>query len=475
MKSRKIGLLGAILIPTQIALGVTLVAFGFFVYINFSMQLYRSMDAVLKSKTEGLIENIDVFWRLSGKDRNARAEFAEFAKTWVTKKPQDGIFMNAVVQISITRGAIVATTHDVSFWPTKSLRTGTCETIEARFANGRSTRLRVYAQDVPEKNSPGYRIIVGEPSLLVEGSESNLRGALLLFIPGVLLFLAFSITVIARHELRPLNEIVQGMGRIGARNLDERIPFSGGTREIAALKKSYDTMLDRLERAFTDQQMFIADLSHQIKTPLAVLKGLFDTTLRRERSGDEYREALESGLEEIDTITSLIEKLLLIARYDNLEMKPVFRPVDLAAEVRDLVEVFDPLAQSRGIVVKLSLDPAEILGDQTMIRQAFVNLFENAIKYAAPETVITVTLRQTPGAVRLAVRDFGAVIASDEIPHLFERFRRFDRTGAQGFGLGLNIVDSIARQHGAHMEVASDASLGTEFALVFPSGPMSQR
>ena len=132
-------------------------------------------------------------------------------------------------------------------------------------------------------------------------------------------------------------------------------------------------MLDRLERAFTDQQMFIADLSHQIKTPLAVLKGLFDTTLRRERSGDEYREALESGLEEIDTITSLIEKLLLIARYDNLEMKPVFLPVDLAAEVRDLVEVFDPLAQSRGIVVKLSLDPAEILGDQTMIRQAFVN------------------------------------------------------------------------------------------------------
>ena len=185
MKSRKIGLLGAILIPTQIALGVTLVAFGFFVYISFSMQLYRSMDAVLKSKTEGLIENIDVFWRLSGKDRNARAEFAEFAKTWVTKKPQDGIFMNAVVQISITRGAIVATTHDVSFWPTKSLRTGTCETIEARFANGRSTRLRVYAQDVPEKNSPGYRIIVGEPTLLVEGSESNLRGALLLFIPGV--------------------------------------------------------------------------------------------------------------------------------------------------------------------------------------------------------------------------------------------------------------------------------------------------
>ena len=77
--------------------------------------------------------------------------------------------------------------------------------------------------------------------------------------------------------------------------------------------------------------------------------------------------------------------------------------------------------------------------------------------------------------MRLAVRDFGAVIASDEIPHLFERFRRFDRTGAQGFGLGLNIVDSIARQHGAHMEVASDASLGTEFALVFPSGCVSQR
>jgi heavy metal sensor kinase len=475
MKSRKIGLLGAILIPTQIALGVTLVAFGFFVYINFSMQLYRSMDAVLKSKTEGLIESIDVFWRLGGKDRNARAEFAEFAKAWVTKKPQDGVFMNSVVQISVADGTVVATTHDVTFWPTKALRTGSCETIEARLANGRSTHLRVYARDVPEKNSPGYRIIVGQPTLLVEGSENNLRDALLLFIPGMLLFLAFSITVIARHELRPLNDIVQNMGRIGVRNLDERIPFSGGTREIAALKKSYDTMLGRLERAFTEQQAFIADLSHQIKTPLAILKGLFDTTLRRERSGAEYREALESGLEEIDTITSLIEKLLLIARYDNLEMKPEFRQIDLAAEVRDLAEVFDPLARSRGIALELSLEPAEILGDQTMIRQAFVNLLENAIKYATPETVITVTLRRALGAVRLAVRDFGAVIAADEIPHLFERFRRFDRTGAQGFGLGLSIVDSIARQHGARVEVTSDAALGTEFVLVFPVGTMSQR
>lgn len=469
MKSHKLGLLGSILIPTLCALGVTLVSFGFFVYLSFSMQLYRGMDAVLKSKTEGLIESIDLFWRLGGKDRNARAEFAAFAQTWVNEKSKDSILMNSVVQISALDGGIIATSRNISFWPDKPLLAGKNETIEASFSDRTSMRLRVYTQDVPARYSPGYRIIVGEPALVVESAENNLRDALVLFIPGMLLFLAFTITVIARHELKPLDAIVQSMERIGAENLTDRIPAGMGTREIEALTDSYDTMLDRLDRAFTDQRMFIANLSHQIKTPLAVVKGQFETTLRRERSESEYREALESGLEEIDTLSKLMEKLLLLARYDSRETRQDFRDIDLSAEIANLVEDFAPLAEARGLGVKLSLSPAIIRGDPIMVRQAFVNLFDNAVKYAALGTNVAVSVTHERGTARVSVRNHGVVISSDELPLLFERFRRFDRTGTKGFGLGLSIVDSIARQHRARVEVTSDKERGTEFVLVFPA------
>lgn len=468
MKSRKLGILGSILIPTLFALGATLVAFGFFVYLSVSIQLYRGMDAVLRSKTEGLIESIDLFWRLGGKDRNARAEFASFAKTWVNEKSKDSILINSVVQISAIDGGVIATSRNISFWPDKPLLAGKNETIEASFSDGTAMRLRVYTQDVPERYSPGYRIIVGEPALVVESAENNLRDALVLFVPGMLLFLAFTITVIARHELAPLDAIVQSMKRIGAENLTERIAVSGGAREIEALTNSYDTMLDRLDRAFTEQRMFIADLSHQIKTPLAVVKGQFETTLRRQRSESEYREALESGLEEIDTLANLMEKLLLLARYDSLELRQDFRDIDLSAEIARLVEDFAPLAEARGLGVVLSLSPATIRGDTTMVRQAFVNLFDNAVKYAAPGSSIAVTVAREHGSARVSVRNHGVVIASDELPRLFERFRRFDRTGTKGFGLGLSIVDSIARQHRARVEATSDKDRGTEFSLVFP-------
>ena len=230
-------------------------------------------------------------------------------------------------------------------------------------------------------------------------------------------------------------------------------------------------MLDRLDGAFTEQRAFIADLSHQIKTPLAIVKGQLETTLRRERSRDEYEETLHSGLEEIDTIARIIEKLLLLARYDSREIRPAFRKFDLASEIRSLTEDFSLLASARGLDVTVDAESgAFVVADQNMIRQVFINLFDNAVKYANPGTDILVSVRVSEGCARFGIRDYGVVIDSDEIPHLFERFRRFDRTGVQGFGLGLSIVDSIAQQLGAKVEVSSDASAGTEFSLVFPPG-----
>lgn len=469
MKRHKLGLLGTILVPTQITLGLALCALGFFIYLRFSTQLYVSMDEVLKSKADGLIASIDLFWRLEGKDRNAHAEFISFAKTWVSEKSPESVLVNAVVQISDESGVIIAASRNVNFGSGRPIKAGQTATIEANFNDGKTMRLRVYAQDVPEKKSPGYRILVGQPILVVDSAINNLRAALLLIIPAVLLFLALTITMIARRGLKPLNTVIASMERVGAQNMSERVSVRSGTREIEALGKSFDTMLERLDQAFTEQRAFIADLSHQIKTPLAIVKGQLETTLRRERSRKEYEEVLESGLEEIDTIARLIEKLLLLARYDSLEIKPDFHRLDLSSEIQNLVDDFSPLAQSRSLAIRLSIAPElYVWADSNMIRQVFINLFDNAVKYADPRTEISVSVQKTESGTRFSVHNFGPLISASDIPHLFERFRRFSSSDIQGFGLGLSIVDSIAKQHGASIDVKSDATEGTEFSITFP-------
>jgi len=469
MKKHNIGLLGTILLPTLSALGIALCSLGLFIYFLFYSQLYAGMDAVLKSKAEGLIESIDLFWNLEGKDRNAYAEFVSFAQTWVTEKSPDSILLNSIVQISDISGAIIATSRNVNFRPENPINPGAIVTVKTVFTDGQTMLLRVYAQDVPEKNRPGYRILVGQPIATIESAIYNLKTALLLIIPAVLVFLALTIVFIVRRALRPLENIIDSMGRIGVKNLNERVSINSGMREISALGKSFDTMLERLDNAFTEQRTFIADLSHQIKTPLSIVKGQLETTLRHERSQEEYAEVLESGLEEIDTITRIIEKLLLLARYDSREIKPEFRKLDLADEVRNLVDDFALLARSRGLGVKMSLSPgAWIQADQNMLRQIFINLFDNAVKYANPETDIQISVSVSDKGASLSVLDFGICIDPSNIPNLFGRFQRFDTAGVQGFGLGLSIVETITLQHGATIDVKSSVSDGTAFTVTFP-------
>ena len=222
MKNRKLGLLSTILVPTQIALGLALASLGFFIYLSFSAQLYRGIDAVLKSKAEGLIASIDTFWQLEGKDKNARDEFAAFAKTWVSEKSPDSILVNAVVQISDESGSVIATSRNINLWPEQPLRAGQTAMVSANFADGKTVRLRVYAEDVPENRSPGYRILVGQTVTTTENSINNLRTALIVVVPLVLLFLALTITIIVRRALQPLDDIVDNMERVGAQNLGER-------------------------------------------------------------------------------------------------------------------------------------------------------------------------------------------------------------------------------------------------------------
>jgi heavy metal sensor kinase len=462
------GILGSILLPTLIALGFALVTLGVVVYLMFYSQMYLGLDGILKSKAEGLIDSIDIFWSLEGKDRNARAEFISFARTWVSEKSPDSVLLNAVVQISDESG-IIATSRNISFTSRRPVASGETITLETWFSDGKTIPLRFYAQDVPENNRPRYRILVGQPVSSIESATNSLRAALVLIIPAVLILLALTISLITRRALKPLGNIVSSMERVSARNLSDHVSVGEGTREIVALGKSFDTMLERLDLAFREEHAFIADLSHQIKTPLAVIRGQLETTLRKERSRTEYEEVLESGLEEINTLSGIIEKLLLLARYDSREIQPDFCILDLSAEIQILVDDFVLLAKSRDLPVHLSLVPgALVLADRNMIRQVFINLFDNAVKYAFPGTDIRITVSPVSGGIRFSVRNFGAVIDSGDIPHLFERFRRFDKSGVSGFGLGLSIVEAIARQHGSVIHVHSETATGTEFALVFP-------
>jgi signal transduction histidine kinase len=232
-------------------------------------------------------------------------------------------------------------------------------------------------------------------------------------------------------------------------------------------------MISRLEQAFERERRFTADASHELKTPLAVLRGDIEVALRRERTPDEYRRVLQSSLEEIARLTKLTEDLLTLARSDAgesvLELEQV-QLDQLASEARAYIA---PLAESAGIALSYDVpsSPIAVEGDQKRLKQLLVNLLDNAIKYtpAGGSSRLALAVEDTNAVIE--VTDTGRGIPSAALPHIFERFyRQTDPRDSRvtGFGLGLAISKWIVDAHGGMIEVDSQEGRGSKFTVRLP-------
>jgi two-component system, OmpR family, sensor kinase len=300
---------------------------------------------------------------------------------------------------------------------------------------------------------------------------------------------------LAARVVRPVHAIIDQAEGMGAGTLGRRIEATAEEQEHARLIAVLNSLLERLEGAFDSQRRFIADASHELRSPLTALKGELELALRRERDGDEYRRVLRSGLQEVDRITLLTQDLLTLARTDAGVMEPRLQATDAFERAAAVVERLRPLAVQAGVAVEVQgRRPAELLADPMLLDQLLWNLVENAIKFTPAGGAVTVEVEaewqrgaerqyaQERGGSRVVirVRDSGPGIADAEQDRIFERFYRGDpaRTatgGPGGTGLGLAIVRAIAALHGGRITASNHPGGGAIFEVTLPAVARPQR
>jgi heavy metal sensor kinase len=278
--------------------------------------------------------------------------------------------------------------------------------------------------------------------------------------------------LLARRAMNPVDRMSQAARRISGEHLAQRLQETGTGDELDRLAKTLNDMLGRLDEAFRQVRQFSADASHELQTPLTILKGEMEVALRSHRSPEEYQRVLKSGLEEIDRISHLVEGLLLLARADAGVLRMDKQPVALEALLEEVYEQMKVVAEDHSVSLRLGARvPVSIKGDREHLRRLLLNLVDNAIKYTPEGGGVTLSLEGDGEWASLGVSDTGAGLSKEDQERIFGRFCRAGVPHSQsqgGAGLGLCIAQSIAEAHGGCIEVESEPGRGSTFTVFLP-------
>lgn len=281
----------------------------------------------------------------------------------------------------------------------------------------------------------------------------------------------------SRRALAPVERIAHTAADIEAHNLSKRLPIRGTADELDQLSATLNAMFARLEDSFQRMTQFTADASHELRTPVAIIRTTAEVIRRKSRSEKEYTEALDRILAESERTTELVEDLMLLARADANAEDLAPGPVELAALTQAACTEARVLAEATGIrLANDRLSPCIVVGDDRALRRLLLILLDNAIKYSKPggEVQVCLDLCQRGGGrtAVLEVRDQGIGITSEDLPHVFERFYRASKDRSRnvdGLGLGLSIAESIVRRHGGEIGIESNVGVGSTARVFLPS------
>jgi signal transduction histidine kinase len=433
-------------------MGGILLVFGATVFTLISVSLLDQVDTMLENVARDIAGeikidstgNLDVIIPPSDMTANA------FAQVW----DDEGILRSA------SQGAHL----DQSIDPI-GLKSGTTVYQYAYFAGARWRVLSVPLEG-------GERTVgvmqVGVNMSVMDAMSNDLLSIMISVAVIAVLFVALGSWIILGRALAPLEAVADTVDQINrADDLSRRIPYVGETDdEIGDLVESFNQTLERLESLFTSQQRFLADVSHELRTPLTVIKGNVDL-IRRMKTADE--ESLTSIDQEAGRLTRLVGGLLMIAQAESGKLALNFSPVEL-----DLLftEVFTEMRMLAGAKVKVHLneiDQVMVNGDRDRLKQVLLNLVANAIQYTPQGGEVFLSMKKIAGQARLIIRDTGPGIPAEDLPHIFDRFYRAEksrtRSASGGFGLGLSIAKWIVEHHHGRIEVESKEGKGTSFVI----------
>lgn len=317
----------------------------------------------------------------------------------------------------------------------------------------------------------GFKMVLGEsltPSLRAQHTTGL---GLLLSGAGVLMIGLVGGNWISNRAISPIRQMTSTAESISARNLSERIDIKETDSELGSLAAVLNQTFERLEEAFEQQSRFTSDASHELRTPVSVLLSQTELTLSRQRSPEEYREALETCRRTALRMRTLVEGLLFLARMDAGKGELEFDRFDLGSIVNEMLDDLQPLTEERELTLNRNLRKTLIRSNRPRIQQVLTNLIANAIRYNREGGEIQVDVHEEGERAVLLIRDTGIGISEQDLPHVFERFYRVDkaRTIADGgTGLGLAICKMILESLKGTIEIESRLDSGTTVKVSLP-------
>jgi signal transduction histidine kinase len=356
--------------------------------------------------------------------------------------------------------------------PTALERVRSGQTVYDTFLAPNGARLRRVSIPIP-RHGAVHSILQAEVSFLFYEKTLSRVGLLLLIVVAGTILMAWGLSGwLARHLLMPINLLSTTAGTIcGAKQAG--FGLDSPYVEFQELAVSFNAMITRLQKSGESQRRFVDYAAHEMQTPLTVLQANVEVTLHKARTIEEYREALLANLEQVERLITLARELLALSRLSGDSSPVHLTSIEVAPLLKELEDELTVLAADREISITLRTEPVPaVLGDPHWLKQLFINLMDNAIRYTREGGAVTVSLQRDGKNVAIAVKDTGIGIEPEQLPHLFERFYRTDTARERhsgGTGLGLAIVMEIARAHRGTVVVESQVGQGSIFTFRLPS------
>jgi heavy metal sensor kinase len=435
-----------------IAIVLPLVAFGAVAYFMLSKNLYRNLDLALQVRVAELQNSITV--------TDHQISFEQKFNDLVLIYDADSVLLQRLgpnVRFSIIEKMV----QQALFGQSSFLTTPTTE--------GQGVRL--YAAPFNLDSRTRVAVIVGRLTSEIQDMLSIFRVIIIYSALAVVLLAGVGGMFLANRTLQPVDHITDIAREIGEGDLSRRINIQSED-ELGRLASTLNRMIARLEEAFQKQRQFAADASHELRTPLAIIQAESSLALDKKRTQVEYRRSLDLVSQEVTYMSEIIGKLLLLARNDAGSEPLNFQEVNVKDLFTELSSDVEALAQEKGVAFNLGpMDNLTVKGDRFRLRQLFLNILDNAIRYTPSGGTVSSSLVRKNGSAFVSISDTGIGIPTEDLPFIFDRFYRVDKARSRtdgGMGLGLAIAGSIAKLHGGNIEVESQVGKGSTFHIILP-------
>jgi two-component system, OmpR family, heavy metal sensor histidine kinase CusS len=478
-----------------ILLGGILILYSFYLFIQLQNVLSRNVDAELKNKALELAKTIKAFQATKSPGGDIHYAALKVLNFDVELDPNRNLGLadrqwlrlidrynlhNDYISILSLSGTVLAESDNMPIKVREQL-TGiftelprirsTWGTIDFAGKEFRTLQMTILARDKPH-----YHMRIATPMKTVEQFLAGKMWAIVASIVIAVLLFSLVGLLLANQILRPVRRIAETAASLTHEDLSRRVQIDEVDTEMLSLVNAFNAMTERLESSFAHMAGMTAEMAHELKTPLAIIRGEGQMALRCPHSSEEYRAVIESSIMETERMLQVIDDLLLAANlaYD----KEIFREerIHLAPFLEDIRKKSEILAEPKNIFIQLQLPEEDVIirGDQTHLRRLLFNLLDNGIKNSPAGSVIPISVCSDDTDSIISIKDEGAGIASEDLPHIFERAftKKYQTTAAkhpqEGSGLGLYLCRIIAEAHRGRISVTSQPGKGSTFSLYLP-------